>query len=463
MSPNILRIGVLHYHFLRAGVRTVMVNSLKALIGYGPYQHLEIDLISSDAEKPPGREVANELQRYANETDGAEVLIRLIELSELAYNDRPADSREQLFTEAGPLTDKLLGMLELDRSSLENPYVLHVHNANLGKNPRLTLGLKLLIDRIERRNLPARILYQMHDFAEDHRPDCWAALRDCSGRSDRQLAVEMMYPMSSHLQWICINSTDKEKLLTVGIDADMVDVLPNSVDVETLTAPALAEMTPAQLHQLDLEPADFVADLKNRIAAFAENNGFRFEPNRKILAAPIKLIRRKNVAESLLLLMALNAEDDSYQLLITLRPASQADVVDAQALEQFVKRHHLPVVMGFGHELLGVGHHRVIEAGRVRSYSLVDLVHISEAVVTTSVQEGFGYVFHEPWLMNKAVVGRNISTVTGDFAAQGMKLTHLYDHLLIPKELVGEKWREICRAYCLPGWHWRRCRLYPDS
>ena len=28
-----------------------------------------------------------------------------------------------------------------------------------------------------------------------------------------------------------------------------------------------------------------------------------------------------------------------------------------------------------------------------------------------------------------------------------MKLTHLYDHLLIPKELVGEKWREICRAY----------------
>ncbi|KPK78252.1 MAG: hypothetical protein AMJ79_00145 [Phycisphaerae bacterium SM23_30] len=417
------------------------------MIGYGPYRRLEIDLISSDAKRSSGREAADELQYYAKEAEGTEVLIRPIELPELAYNDQPARDREQLFFEAGELAEKLLGMLELPRSSPENPYVLHVHNANLGKNPRLTLSLKLLSDRIDQENLPVLILYQMHDFAEDHRPSCWAALRDCSGRSDVQLAAEMMYPVGSHIHWVCINSNDKEKLLSTGIEADMVDVLPNSVDEETLTSPPLTKMSPEQLQQLDLEPMDFGGDLKSRIAVFAEDHGFRFEPNRKILAAPIKLIRRKNVAESVLQLMVLNAKEDSYQLLVTMQPNSQADIIYARALEQFVKRYHLPVAAGFGGEIFKGGHQRIIEEGRVLSYSLIDLIHLSEAVMTTSVQEGFGYVFHEPWLMGRAVVGRNISTVTRDFIAQGMDLRHLYDHLLIPKLWVGEKWEELCRLY----------------
>jgi len=447
MSHERLRIGVLHYHFMRAGVRTVMINSLKALIKHGPYRRLEIDLISSDAEKPLGGEMSEELTAFARETARADISIRRLELPELGYNSQSAGSREQLFAEAQSLMEKLLLRLDLNRSQDQNPYILHVHNGNLGKNPRVTLALKLLADRLEKEDLPGWIIYQMHDFAEDNRPACWEALCNCSGVSDKALAVEMMYPDSSRIQWVTINSKDREKLISTGLDADKVEVLPNSIDIDRLSEPALADMSLEELRRSGLKPMDFAEDLKSRIAEFATKNGYRFEPARKILVAPVKAIRRKNIAESILLLTALNAKQDDYQLLVTQAPNSELDLEYYQVLEEFVKNHRLPVLMGFGGELLKGGHSRIITDGQVEYYSLIDLIHLSEAVVTTSIQEGFGYAFHESWLMGRAVVGRNILPVTRDFVGQGLQLSHLYDHLLFPKSWLGERWDELLNSY----------------
>lgn len=443
----LLRIGVLHYHFMRAGVRIVMINSLKALIKHGPYRQLEIDLISSDAETFLGGEMSDELTDFARETKAAEISIRRLELPGLGYNSEPAGRREKLFSEAQILMDKLLMRLDLGRSQDKNPYILHVHNGNLGKNPRVTLALKLLADRLEKEDLPVRIIYQMHDFAEDNRPACWNALCNCSGVNDRALAVEMMYPDSSRIQWVTINSKDREKLISTGLKPGRMEVLPNSIDIDSLSEPALADMSENQLQRLGLKPMDFAGDLKSRLAEFAWKNRGRFEPARKILVAPVKAIRRKNIAESILLLLALNAKHDEYQLLVTQAPNSELDLEYYQVLEEFVKTHRLPVLMGFGGELLKGGHSRIIADGQVESYSLIDLIQLSAAVVTTSIQEGFGYAFHESWLMDRAVVGRNISSVTQDFVGQGLQLSHLYDHLLFPKSWLGDRWEDLLDAY----------------
>jgi len=192
---------------------------------------------------------------------------------------------------------------------------------------------------------------------------------------------------------------------------------------------------------------DFAVDLKRRIEEFATKNGYRFEPARKILVAPVKVIRRKNITESILLLMALNAKQDEYQLLVTQAPNSELDLEYYQVLEEFVKNNRLPVLMGFGGELLKGGHSRIIAGGQVAYYSLIDLIQLSEAVVTTSIQEGFGYAFHESWLMGRAVVGRNIISVTRDFVGQGLQLSHLYDHQLFPKSWLGGRWDELLNCY----------------
>jgi hypothetical protein len=446
MDSNTLRIGELHYHFRRCGVRTVIENLLRGLIAYGPFEDIDFDLISSDAQQAPGLELVNALHAFAIQQH-KEVPIHPIELPELDYQMEPAANREQLFAEASELSQQILSSLQLEQQDKNNPYVLQVHNANLGKNPRLTLALKLLADRLEQEDLPAWILYQMHDFAEDHRPTNWAALCNCSGEYDRQLAVEMMYPTSSRVLWACINSTDREKLISIGLNPEVVSLLPNSVDVATFSSPALMSMTDAELEELHITRQDFASDLKERIGMFARNKGFTFDSQRKILLAPIKTLRRKNVIESVLLLSALNLQEDRYQLLVTLPGASTVDVEYCQAIEEFVKRNQLPVVIGFGEELLAGGNQRVIESGEILRYGLIDLLYISEAVVTTSIQEGFGYVFHEPWLAGKAVLGRNIPNVTRDFCAAGMQLNHLYDHLLIPWSLISDIWPEVVEAY----------------
>lgn len=446
MNSKTLRIGELHYHFRRCGVRTVIENLLRGLIAYSSFEQIEFDLISCDAQQATGQDVSHSLQAMA-ERQGKEVIVNLREMPEVDYQMEPVANRQQFFAEATELANNILESLRLEQHTKENPYVLHVHNANLGKNPRLTLALKLLADRMEEEDLPAWILYQMHDFAEDHRPTNWAALCNCSGEYDRPLAIEMMYPTSARVRWVCINSTDREKLISIGLNPELISVLPNAVDVETFSSPALMIMSDSELEELQLTRRDFAGDLKKRICEYARQRDFTFDPDRRILLAPIKTLRRKNVIESLLLLTALNVDTNCYQLIVTLPAASEADVEYCRAIEDFVRRNHLPVVIGMGEELLASGNQRVIESGEVMRYGLIDLFYLSEAVVTTSIQEGFGYVFHEPWLAGKAVLGRNIPSVTRDFISEGMQLDHLYDHLLVSRSLLSDRWQEVVEAY----------------
>ena len=449
-----LSIGFLHYHLLQSGVRTVVSNAVKSLICFGPWRRLHIDLISSDAQQETGRSLAAKINQWATDRTSCQTTLGQIEIAALAYNDGASSSRERLFSEAEGICQSILSSLDLSGLSNHYPYILHVHNGNLGKNPRVTLALKLLADRIDAEDLPIRIFYQVHDFAEDQRPDNYHALLNCSGQADPLLAVEMMYPPNSCIRWLCINSADKEKIESVGLDPDRITVLPNAVDIETFSTPSLLDETSGPLQQSNLKPADFAEDLRGRIADFAQKNGTRFDPDRQILLSPIKLIRRKNVSESVLLLLLLNHHQDHWQLLVTLNPNSPADIEYAGRIETFIKENHLPVVLGFGHEL--AGHQPRMNAGGVEAYGLIELMALSDAVVTTSIQEGFGYVFHEPWLAGKVVVGRNIASVTNDFRRQGMRLDHLYDHLLIPLSWLEGKWQGLAETYCQKITHLRQ-------
>ncbi|MBN1845533.1 MAG: hypothetical protein JW810_07600 [Sedimentisphaerales bacterium] len=446
MAEKTLFLGELHYHFRRCGVQTVIETILHALIAHGPYDRIELDLISSDAGRIPGRELAEAVRRYAA-GHPLTVQVRPVELPELGYRADPASNRQTFLIESADLAERLLNVLRPDRLKPNNPYVLHAHNANLGKNPRLTMALKLLAGRLAKDDLPAWILHHMHDFAEDQRPACWSALRDISGRSDASLALEMMYPRSSRVVWACINTRDRDRLLSIGLEPQTVFVLPNAVDTDAFSSPPLTRMNPPELAELDLAPRDFAADLKGRIADYARRNRFRFEPDRKILLAPIKAIRRKNVLESLLLLLALNWRRDEYQLLITLPPASPEDCRYADRMVTFLRRYRLPAVLGFGREILTSNDRPTVADGRVVRFRLVDMLHLSAAVVTTSLQEGFGYVFHESWLAHKAVLGRDIPAVTRDFAGQGLKLDHLYQSLLVPLAWLETEWPAIQQAY----------------
>jgi hypothetical protein len=82
-----------------------------------------------------------------------------------------------------------------------------------------------------------------------------------------------------------------------------------------------------------------------------------------------------------------------------------------------------------------------------------DIMAHSDGVVTTSIREGFGLAFLEPWLRGKAVTGRDLPDITRDFKARGIDLGHFYTHLDVPLDLaeqhiLTEAYRAYARDYC---------------
>jgi hypothetical protein len=70
------------------------------------------------------------------------------------------------------------------------------------------------------------------------------------------------------------------------------------------------------------------------------------------------------------------------------------------------------------------------EAGTGTGFSRV--LGSAAAVVTTSIKEGFGFSFLEPWTAGLAVAGRRIGYVCRDFEEAGLRFDAFYDSIGLP-------------------------------
>ena len=141
---------------------------------------------------------------------------------------------------------------------------------------------------------------------------------------------------------------------------------------------------------------------------------------------PVRAIRRKNIGEAILLSIFM---DSGHQLSITLPPNSHRDIVSYEHWKDFVT---------------DTGTRVKFEEGL--NHDFKELVGSARFIVTTSINEGFGFSFLEPWTAGKLLWGRKIPEICRDFEAQGIRLEHLYDRLQIPIKWIGkdtffEKWR----------------------
>ena len=66
------------------------------------------------------------------------------------------------------------------------------------------------------------------------------------------------------------------------------------------------------------------------------------------------------------------------------------------------------------------------------------MVDHSQAIVSTSVAEGFGLGFLEPWAFDKGLCGRNIREITQDFEKLGIDLNHLYERVETDISLLSD-------------------------
>ena len=225
------------------------------------------------------------------------------------------------------------------------------------------------------------LVLQPHDFAEDGRP---GNLRLLHAHCTDHLAT--LYPIGGRVRYAVLQERDRRILRSAGARPGDVHVLPN----------------PVTGFQETLSPGNV--------------------PARRFLYLT-RAIRRKNIGE--LLFWAIRHRGE-MEFAVSLEPEDVAAQISLQGWRIFAKKHELPVQFGVGMDF---------------SRSLEDLVAEYDACITTSVGEGFGMSFLEPYLMNRAVVGRDLPEITAGFNADGVDLSQLYHELLIPESwLPDEFW-----------------------
>ncbi len=148
---------------------------------------------------------------------------------------------------------------------------------------------------------------------------------------------------------------------------------------------------------------------------------------------PIRAIRRKNIGEAILLSLFFK---NNETLAITLPPNSPNDIESYEGWKTFVKEKNLSVVF---------------DAGLTKEFS--ELVLSSQFIITTSITEGFGFSFLEPWTAKKNLWGRKLPDICDDFEKNGIQLTHLYTKLNVPVEWLGKDklfstWQACLRKAC---------------
>jgi glycosyltransferase involved in cell wall biosynthesis len=259
------------------------------------------------------------------------------------------------------------------------PDVWHLHNHSLGKNPTLLYFANWL----SHGGFPT--LLQIHDFAEDGRPT------NFTDRSTWTSGAITPYPLGAQTQYAVLNQRDAGFLTRAGLPRERLHVLPNPIPSASSTSgPAEVPASPSATKQRILYP--------------------------------VRALARKNLAE--IIFLALHA-DRGVDWWSTLGP-SQESYRPTFEHWQNLARSVAPQVK-FG----------VVAAGEC---SFDEAYASATAVVNTSVNEGFGLAFLEPWQRGKALVGRNLPAITADFSQSGISLPGLYPSLPIPQSWLREDW-----------------------
>ena len=283
----------------------------------------------------------------------------------------------------GNLLEQLRRLLA-DTKCVPEETVVHVHNHALGKNAKLPSAL------IQLTNVGWRLLLQVHDFAEDLRPANYSHL--LSAYSDEIQLWQTLYPQAPQIHYATLNQADHARLNEAGVEGARLYVLPNPV-------------------ASDYPNASFDTGLTKIAARRKLQEAYSVALDAPYVLYPVRGIRRKNLGEVLLWSMLLEGTVFS----VTLEPKNSRERRSFNAWRHFSDSLALPIIFGSGKRL-----------------SLDENYAAADAIVSTSVAEGFGLVFLEAAIHGRPLFGRNLPGVTSDFIGAGMRFPGLADTLLVP-------------------------------
>ena len=364
-----MKILLLHHHVRGGGVTRVLAAQIRALQASRSQVSCQCRLWTADPQPP-------------RDFDGLSFDYQsLAELAYLAPDTGPEAWQRPEALQPGALQRIEQTLYTQLHRAAQQGWLLHSHNSSLGKNPLLTWVLY----RLAREGVP--IVFQYHDFAEDGRPANYRLLRQLLQDHFRVPLAEVLYPGFSRCQHVAINSRDRDFLAKLPhVQAANVHLLPNAVDA-TAGPPT---------------PRADVRDFRNSLQIRSQGALWTY---------PVRGIRRKNLGE-FALLAALFPEQN---YILTLAPQNPLEAEPYHAWADRVRHLGLP-----------------LHVNAAMLWPFEEIMAQSDGAVTTSIREGFGLAFLEPWTLGKAVTGRDLPDITRDFKACGIDLSHFYARLDVP-------------------------------
>jgi glycosyltransferase involved in cell wall biosynthesis len=272
---------------------------------------------------------------------------------------------------------------EMEKEATEalggSPDIWHIYNHSLGKNMIFPGALYLLASKGH------HILFHIHDFAEDGRPHNYYMMLEKIACGKHLDMFRKLYPVGCHVHYGVINGRDHNYLTMAGIDKSCLHRLPNPVRIAS---------------NIVLEQKESAGDVP-------------------LWLYSTRAIRRKNIGE-FLLWAAIAPENRVYAT--SLGPQNPKEKPRYEAWKRLAGELSLPVEF---------------DLSKKAGMSFIKMLKQAHGMVTTSIGEGFGLAFLEPWLVNRPVCGRDLPEVTTEFREEGIRLSNLYSRLSIPVHWLG--------------------------
>ena len=395
MEALLNRITIFHYHLLPGGVTNVILLGATAMIRHDP--ELELLRLVCGREDNTGtirKALENEISR-TNRPEGSLKLEICIEAG-IDYRScgRKMDDAE---------TDSLARKLQ-DRFG---DSFWWIHNYQLGKNPLFTAAIVRTAETQKHR----KMILHIHDFPECARFDNLDALFSAG--------VKNPYPLSSNTAYALINGRDAAILESAGVPADRIHLLNNPVeDDETL---------------LERPPEKMLATLRRDFYRHYSEKFPRVNPDAALLFYPVRTIRRKNVLEAGLIAAI---SERPVNLVVSLPGVSPQEKGYSDTCERAFKTGLIPGIWGSGTD----------NDPAVPSYP--QMLQLCDMILSSSVQEGFGYLFINSVQLGVPLVARDLDILDGIRDFFPPEHSAFYTGLFVPvdkndayklKELYREK------------------------
>jgi glycosyltransferase involved in cell wall biosynthesis len=364
-----LNLVVVHNHFRPGGVRRVIELAAPHLVRTLRPQPRGIVLAAGEAPDAPW------LQRFRAGVAPLSVVCRL--------NPALGYIAEQRLTPAARARRLRMFFAGLFDATPAGGCVVWAHNMGLGRN--LTLARELA-RACAARDLP--LVFHHHDWWFDNRWRRWPEMRRSGFRTLAQVAAAIL-PAAPGFRHAAINQADAAVLYRHF--RGRAGWLPNLADAAQQPAPAR------------------VRHVRRWLTA-------RLGDDAPVWLAPCRLLRRKNLAEALLLTRWLRPE----AWLVTTGGVSSAG-------EQVYARRLADAAAGAGWNLrLGI-----LAGDECGLPTVPELLAAREAVLLTSLQEGFGLSYIEAAAAHRPLIARVLPNIAPDLARFGFQFPQSYQELLV--------------------------------